>query len=232
MAEIHGELHTTCRILRAQEISPSRSLSAAVIFSELSSCQRRTVASWGNRGRDGYVLGKPLNLSSSTVTSDLQPSMSRPFPKQPTQSAKLQDMCLYLGHGHFGMCILIICRGGRGHASMLTGRPERARLDSTGHAENNPTNHMASLPFDINSADPNRPGAFYRTRSNVRRKPHQQLAICSGSSQRRNNSQHQPGTNHSHERMKYQEWQDIVLRSSQGGGRKGARIGLCRTPTR
>lgn len=62
MAEIHGELHTTCRILRAQEISPSRSLSAAVIFSELSSCQRRTVASWGNRGRDGYVLGKPLNL--------------------------------------------------------------------------------------------------------------------------------------------------------------------------
>lgn len=161
MAEIHGELHTTCRILRAQEISPSRSLSAAVIFSELSSCQRRTVASWGNRGRDGYVLGKPLNLSSSTVTSDLQPSMSRPFPKQPTQSAKLQDMCLYLGHGHFGMCILIICRGGRGHASMLTGRPEQEPA-STRRAMQKIIPQTTWLPFPSISIRPIRtgPGLF------------------------------------------------------------------------
>jgi hypothetical protein len=64
VVEFDGELHTTCRILRSQEISPSRSLiNRPVIFSwlSLSVCVSEGVASWGNRG--GYVSGKPpLNL--------------------------------------------------------------------------------------------------------------------------------------------------------------------------
>lgn len=98
-----------------QEISPPRFLSVAVIFSGLSLCVCviEAVASWGNTGGGWLRFGEAVEPLPLAVTSDFA-TLSRPFPKQPTESAKLQDICLYLGHGHFGMCILIICRGGRG----------------------------------------------------------------------------------------------------------------------
>lgn len=184
MVEIHGELHTTCRILRAQEISPPRFLSVAVIFSGLSLCVcvSEAVASWGNTGGGGYVLGKPLNLSLWPSQATLQPCLG-PFPNS-QQRVRSCKTYVYIWATATSACAFssyaVVAEGFHLDRSSRT----RARLTAD-HAENNPTNHMPSFRYQEDR--PPEPARIFLQHPFARRQPRQQLAICSGSSQRRNN---------------------------------------------
>lgn len=167
-----------------QEISPPRFLSVAVIFSGLSLCVcvSEAVASWGNTGGGGYVLGKPLNLSLWPSQATLQPCLG-PFPNS-QQRARSCKTYVYIWATATSACAFssyaVVAEGFHLDRSSRT----RARLTAD-HAENNPTNHMPSFRYQEDR--PPEPARIFLQHPFARRQPRQQLAICSGSSQRRNN---------------------------------------------
>lgn len=144
-------------------------------------CQRGS-CQLGKYGGGGYVLGKPLNLSLWPSQATLQPCLG-PFPNS-QQRVRSCKTYVYIWATATSACAFssyaVVAEGFHLDRSSQT----RARLTAD-HAENNPTNHMPSFRYQEDR--PPEQARIFLQHPFARRQPRQQLAICSGSSQRRNN---------------------------------------------